>query len=117
MIELASTVGINEIFRQAPADKIIATSSNALKLDHPAKCISNDSNIECEEYYIENIMLGEELTIHACLLDYYDRPAEVTQFRIISQDHQNYYVHGSQYVSISCDDEIKAISLIGNKAI
>ena len=44
MIELASTVGINnEILRQAPADKITTTSPNALKLDHPAKCISNDS--------------------------------------------------------------------------
>ena len=113
------TVGISdEILQNGTAGKIIATSPKALKLYHPAKCISNNtSNTECEEYYIEDIMLGQELTIHACLLDYYDRPAEVTQFRIISQDHQDYFVHGSEYVSISCGDEIKAISIIGNKAI
>ena len=81
-------------------------------------CIGNDT-IECGEYYIENIMLGQELTIHACLLDYYSRPAEVTQFRIIGENHhdQDYFVHGPQYVSISCDHGIKAISVIGNKAI
>ena len=62
-------------------------------------------------------MLGQELTIHACLLDYYNRPADVTQFKIIGENHKEYFVHGSQYASISCDQGTIAISIIGNKSI
>ena len=110
-------VGIsNNILWQSVSDKLIATSPNALKLQYPAKCINNDS-VSCEKYYMDNIMLGQEITIPACLLDYYNRPAEATQFRIIGEHHQNYYVYGSQYILISCNHSIEGISVIGNKTI
>ena len=96
------------------SDKRVSTSPGILKL-YPAKCISNDS-FSCEKYYIDNIMLGQEITIHPCLLDYYDNPAEVTQFRITGVNRQN-FVHGSEYTSISCNHTIEGISVIGNETM
>ena len=106
-------VGINN---EILPDKYITTTPKILKLYDTAKCISNDS-VGCEKYYIDNIMLGQEITIYPCLLDYYNKPAEVTQFRISSENHQNYFVHGSEYTSISCNHTIEGISIVGNKTI
>ena len=108
-------LGINNgaLYQDLP-DKRVSTSPRMLKLYDPAKCISNDS-VTCEKYYIENIMLGQEITINPCLLDYYNSPAEVTQFRIAGdENHQNYFVHGSEYTSISCDHTIEGIIVMGN---
>ena len=99
-----------------PLDKEINTSPNKIELHYPAKCISNDT-IECEKYYINNIMLGQEITINPCLLDYYNKPAEATQFKIIGQSHENYLIHGSEYASVSCNHTIEGISILGNKPI
>ena len=99
-----------------PSDKEIITSPNKVKLHYPAKCISNDSS-QCENYYINNIMLGQEISINPCLLDYYDKPAEVTQFKIIGENHDNYLIHGSEYASVSCNNTIEGISIVGNKPI
>ena len=112
-----STVGISsDILWHSQSDKLIATSPNTLKLHYVAKCIGNDS-VDLEKCYIDNIMLGQEIIIPACLLDYYNRPAEVTQFTIIGEDHQDYYVYGSQYILISCNHSIEGISIIGNQTI
>ena len=98
--------------------KEINTSPHKVKLHYPAKCISNVSTeIECEKYYIDNIMLGQEITINPCLLDYYNKPAEVTQFKIIGENHINYFLQGSEYASVSCNHTIKGISIGGNKPI
>ena len=111
------TAGISaEILQHGPAKNLIATSPNILKLHYPAKCISNNS-ARCDKYYIDNIMLGQELAIHACLLDHYNKPAEVTQFRIVGENNRNYDIHGSEYTSISCNHSIGGISIIGNDII
>ena len=107
---LDGMVGIN------PSDKEISTSPNSLKLYHPAKCISNDST-ECENYYIDNVMLGQEIKIYVCLLDHYNKPAEASQFKIIGENHQNYFMHSSEYTSISCNHTIEGISIKGNKSV
>ena len=107
---LDGMVGIN------PSDKEISTSPNSLKLYHPAKCISNDST-ECENYYIGNVMLGQEIKINVCLLDHYNKPAEASQFKIIGENHQNYFMHSSEYTSISCNHTIEGISIKGNKSV
>ena len=96
--------------------KEVITSPNKVKLHYPAKCISNVST-KCEKYYINNIMLGQEITINPCLLDYYNKPAEVTQFNIIGENHINYFLQGSEYASVSCNHTIKGISIGGNKPI
>ena len=112
-----STVRIsNNIIGHSQSEQLIATSPSTLILHYPAKCISNDS-VGCEKYYIENIMLGQEIAIPACLLDYCNRPAEATQFRTIGNDHQNYSIYGSPYTSVSCNHSIEGISIIGNEAI
>ena len=109
-----STVGIsNNSLWHGLSNRLIATSPNTLKLHYPAKCI----NVGCEKYYIDNIMLGQEITIPACLMDYYNSPAEVTLFKIIGEGHPNYYVYGSQYILISCNHSIERISIIGNQTI
>ena len=111
------TVGVsNGTIHDSLVEKKIATSPSTLKLQHPAKCIDNDTT-ECENYYIDNIMLGQEVTIDACVLDYYNNPAEVTQFQIIGEDHENYIVQGSEYTSISCNHTIEGLSIVGNKSI
>ena len=106
----------NNALRCKLSDKEINTSPNTLKLHYPAKCITNNST-ECVKYYINNIMLGQEIVLYPCLLDYYDKPAEVTQFKITGESHQNYKIHGSKHTSISCNHTIRGINIIGNKAI
>ena len=105
-----------EIAWISPSGKEIATSPTKLRLYHPARCVNNNS-IACKEYYIDNIMLGQEITINACLLDYYNNPTEVTQFKIIGENHQDYFVPGSEYASISCNHTIEGIRVIGSKPI
>ena len=57
--------------------QFVATPSNDLKFYNPAICIDNDQNvIHCRNYYIQDIMLGAEITIPACVLDYYDQPID-----------------------------------------
>ena len=51
-------------------------------------------------------MLGQEMSINPCLLDYYDKPAEVTQFKIIGENHDNCLIHGSEYASVSLHSAI-----------
>ena len=110
-------VGIsNEILQRVSVGNKVATSPSTLKIHYPTKCI-NYNTAECELYYIESIMLGQEIIIHACLLDYYNQPAEVTQFKVISQIYKLFSVHGSEFTSISCNHTIEGISIIGNKPI
>ena len=105
-----------EIVGISPSGEEIATSPIKLRLYHPARCISNNT-VGCKAYYIDNIMLGQEIAINACLLDYYNKPTEVTQFKIIGKNHQNYFIHGSEYASISCNHTIKGINIIGSKPV
>ena len=109
-------VGIsNQTLYKGTLDKNISSSPKVLKFYDTAKCVSNES-AQCEKYYISSIMLGQEITIYPCLLDHYNKPAEVTQFRIIGENNQNYSVHGLEYTSISCNKAIGGISIVGNQA-
>ena len=67
--------------------KHITTSPKKLILYKPAECIDN-SNAECDSYYIKNIMLGQEILIDACMYDYYDRSTSTAEFFITSTDNQ-----------------------------
>ena len=112
-------VGISDKYLQDtddPIGKKIASSPNTLKIYYPAKCIINGS-VGCEKYYVDNIMLGQAIIIHPCLLDYYNKPVEVTQFKITGDNQQNYSVHGPEYTSVSCNHTIEGISILGNKSM
>ena len=91
----------------------LATSPNKLVLYDPAKCINNDDT-DCGTFYMNNIMLGQEITFDACLLDYYHQPTEAIQFSITGMNHQDYTILGQKYISISCNRTTQGISVIGN---
>ena len=110
-------VGVsNHTLYYRPLDKNISTSPKILEFNETVKCISNKS-AQCEKYYINNIMLGQEIIIYPCLLDHYNNPAGVTQFKIMGENNQNYFLHGSEYASISCDHALEGISIVGNITI
>ena len=91
----------------------LTTSSNRLVLYSPTKCI-NGNETDCDTYYMNNIMLGQDITFDACLLDYFDQPTEAAQFSITSMNHQNYYISSSKYITISCNRTTQGIAVTGN---
>ena len=98
------TMGIN--------NKYIATPPNQLRLNHPAICVDEDNDTQCNSYYVHNIMLGTDIAIPACVLDYYNHSVNSTQFFIHSED-TNYYNTGPKEVLIFCD-RFEEINIIGN---
>ena len=94
--------------------KHITTSPRKLELYNPAEC-TDISDTGCHSYFVENIMLGQEILIDACMYDYYDRPTGTEEFLVSSDDGQDYYIPGSQYILISCNHTFQGISIIENK--
>ncbi|XP_065895736.1 uncharacterized protein [Dysidea avara] len=94
---------------------IIKTSPRKLEFKDTAICIdSNDNNDTiCETYLISNIMLGQEIIINACVLDYYNESAESTLF-VLSRDNQDYNITGSNNMLISCT-VFEGVSLSGKR--
>ena len=107
-----SILGVNEDNNEL--SKHITTSPRKLELYKPTECIDYGS-IGCNSYFVENIMLGQEILIDACMYDYYDRPTSTEEFLVSSADSQDYYIPGSQYILISCNHTFQGISIIGNK--
>ena len=81
----------NQTLYQGTLDRNIASSPKMLQLYNTVKCICKES-VKCQKYYINNVMLGQEIIIYSCLLDYFNRSAEVTQFRIIGENNQKIMV-------------------------
>ena len=90
----------------------IATSPNRLELHDPARCIHNKDN--CDQYYIKDIMFGQEIIINGCVFDYYNQSSEAARLLDISSDTKDYYIHGSDNVLISCNHTFQGISVSGN---
>ena len=90
----------------------ITTPPNRLELRDPARCIHNEDN--CGQYYIKDIMLGQESIINGCILDYYNQSSEPARLLDISSDTKEYYIHGSDNVLISCNHTFQGISVSGN---
>ena len=91
---------------------IISTPRSKLVLGYPAVYIDEDNDTNCGKYYINNIMLGQEIIINACVQDYYDQPADATRF-LVSSNSQDYHIIGaSTGILISCNN-IKEIGIIG----
>ena len=91
----------------------ITTSPNRLVLYNPTKCIDgNETN--CDIYYMNNIMLGQDISFGACLLDYYDQRTEAAEFSITGMNHKDYRISSSKYITISCNHTTQAITVVGN---
>ena len=102
------------------SNKLIAAPPNELKFYDPAVCIDNNNNTQCSNYYIQSIMLGSEIVMPVCLLDYYHQSVDSIQFLIQSDINANYYIdgaiNGAKHVVISCGT-FTGISIIGNQSL
>ena len=90
--------------------KYINTPPSKLVLYDPTTCIDSDTST----YIVNNIMLGQEIMIDACVLDYFNRPADATQFLVNSNDQSRQINESSTKVLMSCDI-LQGISVIGNQ--
>ena len=94
----------------------VATPPKKILLYEPAIPICNDSNStteECNTYYVKNVMLGQEILINSCLMDYYNKPTEEAVQFLVTNDNMN-YTPGSKYVLVSCSLPLK-INVTGSK--
>ena len=89
----------------------VATSPSKLILYSPARCI-NGTDMECSTYFMNNIMLGKEITLNGCVLDYYNQPAETEQFSVTGMD-QGFKISSANYISVSCNHSTQ-ITVIGD---
>ena len=94
----------------------IDTSPNKLKFSDPAVCINNDNDSQCNSYYVQDVMLGTEVEIPACVLDYYNQPVDSTHFLVQSKIYSNYSISGPKQTLISCDT-FEGISITGNESL
>ena len=93
--------------------KLAVTPPNKVVLRDPASCIDDDNGTNCKTFWVKNIMLGQEITLNACVLDFFSRSAGATQF-IISSTDGHHKIAGPDYVLISCDIS-QGISVIGSE--
>ena len=92
----------------------ITTPPSKLEFLTPAMCISYDSKTaKCTNYYLDRIMLGEEVNIPVCLSDYCNQPSYSRQFHILPVNNQNYSITGSDQILLSCNDTFNGISITG----
>ena len=103
-------IGIKNASKQ-----FITTPPNKLQFYNPATCI-NDGKTQCDIYYVNHVMLGQAIDIPACVLDYYDQPADTTQFHLYNRLHQNYTFSGSNQILLSCG-VLEGMSIIGNEIL
>ena len=89
------------------------TSPNRLQIRDPARCIHKEDDCICDEYYINDIMLGQEIIINGCVYDYYNQPTKVARLLDISSDNKD-YIYDSDSVLISCNHTFQGISVTGN---
>ena len=101
-------VGINSEF--------IATPPSELKFYHPAICIDEDNDSQYKQYYVQNVMLGKEIAIPACVLDYYNHSVHSAQFKVQNEKHLIYNNIGPNQVLISCD-QYERVNITGNQSL
>ena len=91
---------------------LVSTSPSKLVIYRPARCI-NGTDTECNVYFINNMMLGQEITLNGCLLDYYNQPAETAQF-LVTSIHKELKISSSSYIAISCNRTTQGIIVEGD---
>ena len=107
--------GVNkETLENGPLAGHIYTPPNKLVLGDPAVCIDDDNVTSCGTYYVNNIMLGQEIIIDACVQDYFDQPAVEKQFMMDSND-EDHTINGTNSVLISCTNGLQGINVTGSK--
>ena len=97
--------------------EFIATPPNELQFYDPAICIDNDNDTQCNSYYVQNIMLGSDIIIPACVLDHYNHSVQSTQFSVQSDNNSNYIISGPKQVLIGCNNRFEGISITSNQVL
>ena len=98
--------------------QFITTPPSKIQFFPPATCINNNKTAECNTYYLKHIMLGEEINIPACVLNYCDQPSYSTQFHLHGENNQSYSISGSNQILLSCNNDVfQGISIIGNDSL
>ena len=98
------------------SSEFIATPPNELKFYQPAMCIDEDNDMQCKQYYVQNVMLGKEIAIPACVLDYYNHSVYSAQYKVQSENHPIYNNSGPNQVLISCD-QYERVNITGNQSL
>ena len=97
--------------------EFITTPPNELQFYDLAICIDNDNDTRCNSYYVQNIMLGSDIVITACVLDHYNHPVQSTQFSVQSDNNSNYNISGPKQVLIGCNNTFEGISITSNQVL
>ena len=88
-------------------------------LRHPSIfCAKFNNDTSCTSYKVNNVMLGEVVTISGCVYDYYDNPVTMaTQFQVdSSMFYEDYDVKVLQTIHLTCrSTERYEISITGNE--
>ena len=72
-----------------------------LQLYNPAICIDDKEKKECSQYYIYHVMLGQDIIIPACALDYCNNTVDSKVF-LLRGEGDNYNISDSN-ILLSCD--------------
>ena len=100
------------------SNELIATPPNRLKLGDPAICLDDANNTQCNNYYVQNKMLGTEIVLRAYVLGYYNQCVDSIHFLVRETNpNYNYSIKGPMQVLISCDTTFEGISIIGNQTL
>ena len=100
------------------SSEFVGTPPNELKFYDPAICIDNDNDTQCNSYYVQNVMLGTEIVLPACVLNYYNKPIDSIHFLVQSDIYSNYFISGPKQILISCDPFYGIrYSIHGNKTL
>ena len=102
---LNNIVGLNVTHNHPP---------HHLALYNPATCTNATNNSSrCQNYFISNIMLGQNIKINACVLSAFNKPAEGVNF-VVTRESQTHQFDGTQFVPIACT-LFEGISVVGTK--
>ena len=90
---------VNPIFNQFAGEVVM--SPNRLILYSPAQLVDN---ADPSTYYVSGIMLGQNIIIPACVLDYNGMPLWSIQFTVQLDENtnQNYSMQGNQIITVDC---------------
>ena len=99
------------------SNDLISTQPHVLKFYDPAICIDNDNDTQCNSYYVQNVMLGSEIILPACVLDYYNNQInDSTLFLVHNEMHSKFFTTGPNEILISCDT-FQGISILSNQSL
>ena len=100
-----SIVGLNVTHNYPP---------HHLALYNPTTCADTiNSSRKCQNYFVSNIMLGQNIKINACVLSFHDQPAGGVDF-VVSGGSEQYFLEATRFVPIACQ-LFEGISIIGEK--